>query len=209
MHALNTANVETIEGVSHAALLGVRNSWTSLAIWRRQLSPSIQKAAKAVCNGTLEHRSAFHPSDIVEIAHFREKLLDEAGANVSPITEDIVFLATAFAQISKAACVSVRLETVKGMGCRKFHLDNVPMRLIVTYAGLGTQWVSPAFAGTAHAQQERYAGPLNSMGTGDVAIFKGKKSDSANLILHRSPPQSLTGPGRLITVIDGMNDRNA
>ena len=39
----------------------------------------------------------------------------------------------------KRKVVCLALETSRG--CKRYHIDNVPMRLLVTYYGRGTEWL--------------------------------------------------------------------
>ena len=50
------------------------------------------------------------------------------------------------AKISKIYCnilntdnICFSLETARS--CKRFHIDNVPVRLLVTYYGIGTEWI--------------------------------------------------------------------
>ena len=58
------------------------------------------------------------------------------------------------------------------------HVDAVALRLLCTYAGLGTEWRDAA-------------GAVRRMTAGQVGLFKGSAwPDRAPRILHRSPPVS-------------------
>ena len=134
-----------------------------------------------------------------------DDLVSAAGPACPPVAEDLIALARRFAEARDAETVRVRFETLMDDACRKFHLDNVDMRLVVTYAGAGTQWIAPAHAAKAREQQTNYEGPINSIPAGDVAIFRGKKSNASNLILHRSPPLPSNAQTRVIAVIDNAS----
>ena len=108
------------------------------------------------------------------------------------------------AEISKIFCSTTKedyfnftLETSRT--CRRFHIDNVPIRLLVTYCGRGTEWI-PSHASDYSAyyngeknekiiidQTERkFISPWN------IAVFKGQKfKDGENGILHRTPYEAL------------------
>ncbi|MGF1543983.1 MAG: DUF1826 domain-containing protein [Parvularculaceae bacterium] len=180
---------------------------TALAVWRRELSSSMTRAADAACATPFGYAGAFDAFDEPAINRFGEDLRTEAGTPIDPIADDLVALASLFADICDASPVRVRLETVADSGCRRFHFDNVAMRLVVTYRGAGTQWVSPAFAAAARAQQTGYDGPINEIRTGDVALFRGRRSNIAGMTLHRSPPLAKNAPARLIGVVDCVDHR--
>lgn len=86
-------------------------------------------------------------------------------------------------------------------GCRRYHIDNVPMRLLVTYAGRGTEWLPE----TAADRQAFEGGMPNELilkdplarqfvGIWDVAIFRGGPKG----ILHRTPDDALNGASILM-----------
>ncbi len=82
------------------------------------------------------------------------------------------------------ATLRLRLEHVADDACRKFHVDAVRLRLLCTYAGLGTEWIDPA-------------GQVQRMPLMQAGLFKGAAyPDAAPRVLHRSPPVSHRPPGR-------------
>ena len=191
------------ESEQPSALASVLEPSTPLAIWRRPLVATLRAAAEAVCAKPLAFSTNLNVLDAADAERFRAELIADAGAQSAPLADDLVALACVFMDACGTAPVRIRLETVEDGGCRRFHFDNVAMRLVVTYRGSGTQWVSPQFAAAAHAQQTAYNGPVNEMNAGDIAVFRGKKSGLDGMTLHRSPQLEEGAPPRLIAVIDG------
>tara|TARA_B100000686_G_C16615503_1_gene876225 strand:- start:426 stop:1106 length:681 start_codon:yes stop_codon:yes gene_type:complete len=102
-------------------------------------------------------------------------------------------------QVCKLFSIIINSESVDfclstGRGCRRFHIDHVPMRLLVTYAGKGTEWIPDeaadriAFANGA-PNEKIIKDPLkrNFMNTWDISIFHG----GPNGLLHRTPDAAL------------------
>ena len=86
-------------------------------------------------------------------------------------------------------------------GCRRYHIDNVPQRLLVTYSGEGTEWIPDEAADkNAYLNGESNESILvnNSakqfISEWNVAIFKG----GSNGILHRTPDSALNKPSILM-----------
>ena len=52
---------------------------------------------------------------------------------------DMAEVCKIFCDLEKIDAVSFWLGTKRG--CRRYHIDNVPKRLLVTYAGKGTEWI--------------------------------------------------------------------
>lgn len=105
---------------------------------------------------------------------------------------DMAEICRLFCDLQKEDRVSFWLGTKRG--CSRYHVDHVPMRLLVTYAGAGTQWL-PYDA----SDWEAYAGGkpneeickdetrINFIQNGDVAIFRGGEGG----LLHRTPDEAL------------------
>ena len=86
-------------------------------------------------------------------------------------------------------------------GCRRYHIDNVPMRLLVTYAGEGTEWL-PESASDREAFEGGMANEFilkdpsarQFVGLWDIAVFRGGPRG----VLHRTPDSALNGPSILM-----------
>lgn len=64
------------------------------------------------------------------------------------------------------------------------------LRLLVTYAGPGTEW------------RVGDDGAINGLQAGDVAILKGRLLLDPPVVLHRSPPIAGCGIERVLLAID-------
>jgi hypothetical protein len=97
--------------------------------------------------------------------------------------------------------VDLRLEIVTGDACHKFHADYVPLRLITSYSGPGSQWISNEDAAALAQGVSADQLEVRQILAGEVALFKGRLlTDSP--IIHRSPPIAGTGQRRLVLVIN-------
>ena len=192
-------------GQSPDIFLNAADPITTLAIWRRQLDEPLLEAAQVLSEKAFQVVTPLNPHSKDDQQRFKQELISATEHDCALLLDDLLDLSERYAKLSQTQNVRMRIETVEDGGCRRFHLDNVVMRLVVTYCGSGTQWVLPEFAAAAHAQQTNYAGPVNSVDTGDVAIFRGKKSGAENLIFHRSPPLKPGSPARLVAVIDSFD----
>lgn len=86
-------------------------------------------------------------------------------------------------------------------GCRRYHVDNVPMRLLVTYAGQGTEWLpdeavdrSALLNNSTNEKIIKDVSKRKFINSWDVAIFNG----GANGLLHRTPDLALNNPSVLM-----------
>ena len=109
-----------------------------------------------------------------------------------PWIEDMANLCEMFCITEKSSYISFSLSSHRG--CRRYHIDNVPLRLLVTYAGQGTEWLPDEFANKrAYANgepNERIIKDISKkqfVGEWDIALFKGGPEG----LLHRTPDSAL------------------
>ena len=105
---------------------------------------------------------------------------------------DIAQLCKMFSEIQNTNSISMWLGSKRG--CKRYHVDNVPQRLLVTYFGEGTEWL-PDDAGDkiAYLNGEPNEKILKNskrkqfVNEWDIAIFKGGSEG----LLHRTPDSAL------------------
>ena len=122
---------------------------------------------------------------------------------------DVSWLVSAYACLLGAKRIGLRLRALDKAMCPRFHVDHVPVRLITTYSGIGSQWLEEGAMersqlGQPQAEPTR-AALIQQVNAGEVALLKGEKwqgNEGAGLI-HRSPA---LGPGerRLILTLDWL-----
>ncbi|WP_414159207.1 DUF1826 domain-containing protein [Pseudomonas sp. BNK-45] len=122
---------------------------------------------------------------------------------------DVSWLVSAFACLLGAKRVGLRLRVLDKAMCPRFHVDHVPVRLITTYAGIGSQWLREGAMdrrqlGQASAEP-RDPTLIQQIGSGEVALFKGEKwhGNQGFGLIHRSP-QPAPGERRLILTLDWL-----
>lgn len=117
--------------------------------------------------------------------------------------KDMADVSRLFAGMLGTDAVGFSLSTQRG--CRRFHQDKVPMRLLVTYAGRGTEWV-PDFAvdkiayekGAENSQILTDPSAIQWVDPWDIVVFKG----APNGLLHRTPDTAKPGTSVLMR-LDG------
>ena len=184
----------------------------NLAIWQRQLPVHISHFAALL----LSLDEPLAESLVLELA-------DEAAQpNLNGLASrfndldgyegfiaDISWLVSAYACLLGAKRVGLRLRALEKAMCPRFHVDHVPVRLITTYAGQGSQWLKEGVMERRQLGQE-HAEPTNpsyidQIKAGEVALLKGEKwqgNEGAGLI-HRSPALA-EGERRLILTLDWL-----
>jgi len=133
----------------------------------------------------------------------------------APFDDDVLTLADWFARLVGRSAVRVRLDSLAGDAPPVFRVESEPLRLLVTYAGEGSEWVENS--GVCRAQLDR---PRRSFDEANRAIVRPgaavyrsrpgwvllQKGDdypgnAGHGIVHRpSPGSGASGPGLLLTL---------
>ena len=120
-----------------------------------------------------------------------------------PWIKDMAGVCITFCDMQSVDAVRFWLSSERG--CRRFHVDHVPMRLLVTYAGKGTEWIPDeaadrnAFAtGQPNGMIVKNAAAIQFMNPWDVAVFRGGTQG----VLHRTPDEALVGCSSLLMRLD-------
>jgi hypothetical protein len=183
---------------------------TNLAVWQRQLPLHIsdfaqlllslnEPLAESLC---LELPSEDAEPDLTGLASGFRDLEGYEG-----FIADLKWLVSAFACLLGARRIGLRLRVLDKAMCPRFHVDHVPVRLITTYAGVGSQWLKEGAMdrqqlGQANAEPQAQIQQLKS---GEVALLKGEKwhGNEGFGLIHRSP-QPAAGERRLILTLDWL-----
>lgn len=137
---------------------------------------------------------------VVRVAEVVEVACANAGLPVScergDLCADVALLSDRFGRLTGCDRLRLRRDVVTNDACRKFHLDNVPARLLCTYRGSGTEY------GLKRAEGDPV--PVMRMRCGDAGLFCGGTWPGAQRsgVVHRSPPIAGSGETRLLLVMD-------
>ncbi|RBW52138.1 DUF1826 domain-containing protein [Marinobacter sp. F3R11] len=123
---------------------------------------------------------------------------------------DVNEMVEMFSCLFEPAAVGVRLHVLPDTMCPRFHTDRVPVRLLVTYTGRGTEWLpeNQVTRGKPSAplpDQAVSATDIQVMPTGAVSLLKGRSwiGNENRGLVHRSP-----APGarpRLVLGLDWLD----
>ena len=123
---------------------------------------------------------------------------------------DLRRLADMFFSLSEDRDVSIRLETKDGDGCRRFHVDRTHLRLLCTYRGPGTLWLTDAQvdraaqgSGAPNDDIIRFGEP-SCFETFWVGVMKGDAypANAGRGLVHRSPPIAGSSRTRVLFCLD-------
>ena len=111
--------------------------------------------------------------------------------------KDMSEISILYFNIIKKNRLNFSLKTARG--CKRYHIDNVPVRLLVTYYGKGTEWLprdacnySAYYNGESNEKIIKIKNRSKFIKPWSIAVFKGQKfKGSTEAILHRTPNEAL------------------
>lgn len=205
-----------IAGPSVETLLEILRDEVNLASWQRQLDPAINAfAAALLASGCVLAETCTLDREQLD-ANDRVRLpgLAPTAAAIPGYTEfvaDVGYLASLFACLVDARSVGLRLRTLDQAMCPRWHVDKVPVRLITSYAGAGSEWLAEQ-----HSPRQQLASPVvepysapgaaRSLACGEVGLLKGERwqGNEGRGLVHRSPALG-AGQRRLIVTLDWLD----
>lgn len=184
----------------------------NLAVWQRQLPPQISDFAHVL----LAQGESLAESMVLELAD------PEAEPNLSGLVEgytdlpgqtaflhDVSWLVSAFACLFDAKRIGLRLRILDKAMCPRFHVDHVPVRLITSYAGVGSEWLAEGVMARRRlgdpAAEPSDPTLIQRAEAGHVLLAKGEKwiGNEGGGLIHRSP-QPPAGERRLLLTLDWL-----
>ena len=130
---------------------------------------------------------------------------DEALASGLPsLDEDLRLLVEVLIDLTGAAEVGVRARRTPSPMCPQFHVDHVPLRLVCTYWGPGTDWLDESTPETAvRSRSNVRLGRVRSAHRGDLVLLKGESwpGNEGRGAVHRSPAHT---SDRLVVSLDPL-----
>ena len=131
------------------------------------------------------------------------------GEDYAGLREDLGLLVDMTACLFGVSGVGVRVTALQKPMCPRFHVDRIPVRLLCTYGGVGSQWLPvsevPGGLLIPGAKQDGRYRPetVQQLQAGQVALFKGDtwRDNPGQGVVHRSPPMS-PGQQRLLVTLD-------
>lgn len=200
-----------VTGETPDVLASILEDDVNLAVWRRTLDEPLQQAARqlsawpADAGWTLRLIVADDGEAVISPAWLPEIRCGDTRARFH---QEVGWLVDAFACLTGAREVGLRLQALDKAMCPRFHVDHVPLRLVTTWQGPGSEWlpegVLPRRAlGTGAVTVPD--GRVNRLEAGDVALLKGERwlGNEGRGIIHRSPAVT-DGERRLVMTLDWL-----
>ncbi|MHC8397780.1 DUF1826 domain-containing protein [Pseudomonas sp. LB3P93] len=204
--------VHQVLGETPQTLTRILDDGVNLAVWQRQLPAHIDDFGRLLLSLNeplaeslvLELSSDEAEPDLQGLASGFSDLEGYAG-----FIADVSWLVSAFACLLGAKRIGLRVRVLDKAMCPRFHVDHVPVRLITTYSGIGSQWLKEGVMdrrqlGKPEAEPTEEA-LIEDIASGEVALLKGEKwhGNEGFGLIHRSP-QPAPGERRLILTLDWL-----
>lgn len=176
------------------------------AIWQRQLSDELEQNISSL----LQQQKTFTFRVILRLEEVSDWLKAQWPASYyGALQADVQKLVTMFADLFDQTHVGMRLELVDRTLCPLFHVDKVMARMVTTYHGPATEWLTEdninrqALKVRQHEQVVRDPAGLQQASTGEVLLFKGQEwpQEDVKGIVHRSA-QATAENRRLLLTLD-------
>ncbi|WP_431786184.1 DUF1826 domain-containing protein [Vibrio harveyi] len=184
----------------------------NIAIWQRQFDQQLIDAGKAfvTSNPNFGKSLSVSPENALETLQFATD-----GKAPDVLLRNIAELVDMFCYLFELKDAGLRLATLNSAMCPRFHVDQVPCRLVTTYQGIATQWIandvldrsklgrgshglSDAESGLYRAESD-----IRHLFVGDVALLKGERwiGNENKGLVHRSPSIQ-SNQARLLLTLD-------
>lgn len=185
-----------------------------ITIWQRDLMPNIEHYFDAVF-----HHLGQGLRGVYALPSMKQTLNKELpdGEGKAEVIEDIYLLSDMMTCLFDCQDVGLRLAPMDSAMCPRFHIDNIPARLVCTYLGNGTQWLPSEVVN--HAKLGHGSNGLPDHESGlyadsdaiqqlcgfDVGLLKGSAwdNDVSKAAVHRSCPIEV-GQKRVLLTLDPM-----
>ncbi len=196
-----------------SVLTSIYEDKINMAIWQRKHQQMLDLYAEEWAQRYLSHTPRLLLS-VKKAADQIEQLLPDLDYK-DEFQQDVALLVDMFACLFDAKEVGIRLAPLTKAMCPKFHVDNVPCRLVTTYGGLGTEWLleenidRSRLGRGANGLPDDKSGILQGnkmiqqLSSQQVALLKGSgwEGNENYGLVHRSPYLS-QGQTRLLLTLD-------
>lgn len=199
-----------VSGPTPEVLATALEEGVNLSVWERRLPASVKAFTSTLIN-TVTHLTESLAVELpTEDAQPGLQGLVAGYRHIDGCADfmaDVGWLVQAYSCLLGARRVGLRLRVLERTMCPRFHVDYVPLRLITTYVGAGSQWLEEGAMCRSQlgnpAEEPRHS--IHQLGCGHVALFKGEKwlGNEGRGLIHRSPQMEMSEK-RLVLTLDWL-----
>ena len=189
-------------GSQPEVLESIHHQENSVAIYQRNIEWLHGEVIRAIDQDFTFKASGSIDEIASELGTFFTEKLTECDA----LWEDIMGLVQWFNNVVQEDNYKLLFTTVSSNMCKRFHTDINDLRLLCTYTGPGTLWISEdEDSRIEDVEMPIDESQIHQSQMGDVLILKGALHPEGNPILHRSPAIEGSGGKRLLLRLDTNN----
>lgn len=195
---LPSAPPRATRGFDTALLADIFEPGINLAILERQVDPALRSFCEQqlIPSGLFAHELAVRPQQD-PTAELPDSVRGLPGA--AAFLEELNQVHTLWQDLFEPECTGLRLRVLNRPMCPRFHVDHVLVRLIVSYGGVGTEWlpeqaIDRSMIGRPlpDARQDPLAetDAIQAVPPYAIALLKGEAwpGNEGRGLVHRSPP---------------------
>jgi hypothetical protein len=212
--AFATPEPRTIVSRDPADLAWIYEPEVNLCILERDIDPAVQRFT----NTLLTQREALEIEQAIQGERLRIPETLKPLPHSAAWADDVNYLLDLFRDLFAAGRIGFRTHILDKAMCPRFHVDRVPVRLICTYGGCGTEWL-PEYAvdrsklgpGACGLPDEtsgiiRDPAAIQRLPAYAVGLLKGEKweGNEGRGAVHRSPKPGGDRPKRLPMTLDWL-----
>ncbi len=194
-------------GNEESTLAEIHLANKNISIYEREIS-ALQPEIKQILNQSVDFSIS---GDVQKIETALKAYFSTHFSDCLALLEDIRKLLDLFNNVTKASSYRLLLATVNTNMCRRFHTDINDLRMLCTYRGQGTLWLTEDNINRSaldSSKDNEYIvineNKIQQVSTGSVALLKGAiyPKEGTRAIVHRSPTIEESGEKRLLLRID-------
>ncbi|YCO05366.1 DUF1826 domain-containing protein [Vibrio sp. VNB-15] len=184
----------------------------NIAIWQRNIGDNLIKSADKFITSNVGFSKSLTVSP--ENAYTALEYATNGEAPDDLLT-NMAELVDMFCYLFELEDAGLRLATLNSAMCPRFHVDQVPCRLVTSYFGSGTQWLQNSTVdrsklgrgsnGLPDSESGLYdvESDIQQLACGDVALLKGGRwiGNEHTGLVHRSP-NIMSNETRLLMTLD-------
>ncbi|ASJ73250.1 DUF1826 domain-containing protein [Granulosicoccus antarcticus] len=189
MHALKSVvdhELKSWHRVSEIAELArIFEPSVQVCSWQRTIDPQISTYLDGIAGlEKLRAMETLSQSSRVKLSDF------PLGAGREALINDITLLSEILCELVNCPSVGFRCTRIEHTMCPRWHIDRVPLRLLCTYEGPGTEWLEDQGVDRHElSSSETMQSPCQRASIGELVLLKGalwQDNDGLGAI-HRSP----------------------
>lgn len=200
---------------SLAELSDIYQPHMNLCWYPRDFSPALTQFIEAYMHSKPAPIEAKVDLQQPDLESYFKHLSDSVGREA--FIDDLNFICQLYGDLLETDRAGLRLAYLDSTMCPKFHVDRVGVRLLCTYYGQATEWLSNdnidrSWLGNRASsllEMEQClihdARAIHRLPTGSIGLLKGESDEhnTGNGIVHRSPAITPSQP-RLLLSLDAL-----